>query len=140
MLAPLPVAISVGSSAWVTLTRPVMLVSIMVCQSARSTCCAGCGASARPALLTRQSIWRNSAGSCATTSCTAPAWRTSSVAICTGTFADSSPFSSSRRSLRRPVSTSAQPASAKRRAVARPKPEVAPVMNTIFCFMLFLFL
>jgi len=24
--------------------------------------------------------------------------------------------------------------------VARPKPEVAPVMNTIFCFMLFLFL
>ena len=60
--------------------------------------------------------------------------------MCTGTFADSSLCSSSRRSLRRPVRTSAQPASAKRRAVARPKPEVAPVMNTIFCFMLFLFL
>ena len=36
---------SVGSSAWVTLTRPVTLVSIIVFQSCRSTFCAGCGAS-----------------------------------------------------------------------------------------------
>lgn len=37
MLAPAPLAIIVGSRAWVTLTRPLILVSIMVCQSASST-------------------------------------------------------------------------------------------------------
>src|SRR5690606_39053907 len=54
------------------------------------------------------------------------------------TLADSSSLRACRRSLRRPVSTSAQPASAKRRAVARPKPEVAPVMKAILRFMLVL--
>lgn len=46
-----------------TLTRPVTLVSIMVCQSIRSTFCAGLAASASPALLIKALTARNSAGS-----------------------------------------------------------------------------
>mgnify|MGYP003622253825 CR=1 FL=1 len=51
MLAPSPISIRCGSSAWVTLTMPSALVSILECQSSRATFCAGAGASARPALL-----------------------------------------------------------------------------------------
>ena len=116
-----------------------MLVSIMVCQSARSTCCAGCGASARPALLTAIDL--------------AEFGRQLRHHLPHRAGLAHVERGDMHRHLRRqlalqlfqtlaapPVSTSAQPASAKRRAVARPKPEVAPVMNTIFCFMLFLFL
>ncbi|SAQ55777.1 Uncharacterised protein [Klebsiella michiganensis] len=130
MLAPAPWLISVGSSAWVTLTSPVTLVSIIVFQSSRSTFCAGCGDSASPALLISVVISAKPAGSAATAAATASLSRTSSSIMCTGTCEASLSCSVFSRAKRRPLSTSDQPASAKTCAAASPNPEVAPVINT----------
>ncbi|MNE40980.1 hypothetical protein D3C80_1350280 [compost metagenome] len=103
----------------------------MVSQSSRLQFCAASTPSARPALLTRPRIFSNPAGRLAMACSMALRSRTSSTRPCTSVLADSSAHRASRRSLRRPVRISFQPASAKRRAVASPKPEVAPVMNTV---------
>lgn len=103
----------------------------MVSQSSRLQFCAASTPSARPALLTRPRNLSKPAGKLAMACSMALRSRTSSTRPCTSVLADSSAHRASRRSLRRPVSTSFQPASAKRRAVASPKPEVAPVMNTV---------
>ena len=55
--------------------------------------------------------------------------RTSKQAVCTAS--PSSARRTSRRSARRPVATTCQPASTKRRAAARPKPAVAPVIRAV---------
>ena len=108
-----------------------MLVSTMVSQSSRSQDCAGSVPSARPALLIRPRRVANSSGRLSTAALIAARSRTSRVSGSTRVFAESSPARACRRSSRRPVSTSDQPASAKRRAQASPKPEVAPVMNRV---------
>src|SRR6476620_3882059 len=123
-------AISPGSNALVSVTSAVMLVSIIVRQSSRLASCAGLVPCARPALLTSRSMLRKPSGSASSAACIASASRMSKAAtwmvlrpICSA--------SASSRSARRPVATMRQPASAKRRAVARPKPEVAPVTKTV---------
>ena len=70
MIAPLR-AISVGSSAWVSVTSAVMLVSIIVRQSSRLARCAGSVPWARPALLTSRSMSRKPSGSASSAACIA---------------------------------------------------------------------
>src|SRR4249919_1630724 len=123
-------AIRFGSSACVSVTRAVMLVSIIVRQSSRLACCAGAVPWARPALLTSRSMLRKPSGSASSAACIASPSRTSKAAACTH-LSPTWSTSSCSRSARRPVATMRQPASAKRRAVARPKPDVAPVMKAV---------
>ncbi|MDT4848250.1 hypothetical protein FQZ97_823370 [compost metagenome] len=131
MLAPRPWAIRRGSSMRVLYIRPLMLVSTMVSQSSRLHLGAGSAPSARPALLIRPRIFSYLAGSPAMAASMACRSRTSSSRVCTSVSAESSSLSACRRAARRPVSTSDQPAWAKRLAQASPNPEVAPVMKTV---------
>src|SRR6185295_1048628 len=121
-----------GSTARVQYVRPLMFVSTMTSQSSTSAVCAGLMPRARPALLTRRSGASNGDGSDANVRSTAARSRTSSVATWTVVFFESSSFAASRRSARRAASTSRHPSAANRRAHARPKPLVAPVITAVF--------
>jgi hypothetical protein len=94
MIAPLR-AISCGSSAWVSVTSAVMLVSIMVFQSDSSACCAGLVPCARPALLTSRSMPRKRSGNASSAARIAASSRMSKQAACTAS--PSSARSASRR-------------------------------------------
>src|SRR5258706_8593361 len=120
-----------GSTARVTQRSPFTFVSIIRSQSSGSADCTGSSPAARPALLTttssevRRSRWPRRAASTAARS------RTSKTSGVTGTpcFAESSRAIERRRSSRRPVTTTRAPSAAKRRAIASPKPLVAPVTS-----------
>jgi hypothetical protein len=129
--APRPWAMSRGNSRRVLYIRPLMLVSTMVSQSSRSHLGAGSTPRARPALLISPRSLANEGGRLAIASSMAWRSRTSSTRPWTSVCFDKSAHRALRRSSRRPVSTSFQPASAKRRAQASPKPEVAPVINRV---------
>ncbi|MNY15862.1 hypothetical protein D3C86_1490980 [compost metagenome] len=103
----------------------------MVSQSSRSHLGAGSTPRASPALLINPRSLAKDGGRLAIASSMALRSRTSSTRPWTSVCFDSSAHNALRRSSRRPVSTSFQPASAKRRAQASPKPEVAPVINRV---------
>ena len=129
--APRPWAIRRGNNRRVLYIRPLMLVSTMVSQSSRSHLGAGSTPRARPALLISPRSVAKEGGRLAMAASIAWRSRTSSTRPWTSVCFDNSAHRAFRRSSRRPVSTSFQPASAKRRAQASPKPDVAPVINRV---------
>ena len=76
--------------------------------------------------------WRDDDGDLAAASLTD--WNSFSSAAWTGT-APSCACRACSRSTRRPVRISRHPSAAKRSAQARPKPEVAPVIQIVFCII-----
>ena len=123
-----------GSTARVIYTRPLLLVSIMSSQSSTLARCAGSRPSASPALLTRISISRHSAGRLAMVSSMAARLRTSNCTV--RTLSPNSSLSAFKRSLRRPVAITLCPLAIKRRVMLSPKPAVAPVTSTIISLFL----
>src|SRR5690554_351399 len=113
------------------LTSPLMLVSIMRCQSSRSALCAGPLPKAKPALLI-STLGVSKRGGRELTLCSMACRSVmSSSAIWVGTVLPRRCCKASRRSRRRPVRTRPQPAAANASAQASPIPDVAPVINTM---------
>src|SRR5260363_139209 len=117
-----------GRNAWVICTKPLMLVSIMVCQSSICARSAGSSPSANPELLIRTSTSKKSCGRDSGSFGRVAGARTSS---CRGN--NLGPNSSARdckRSLRRAAAMTELPAFTKALAVAAPMPLDAPVIST----------
>ena len=122
-----------GTMRRVIVSRPLMLVSIIVSQSSKLPAYSGSSPSASPALLTSTSISCQSRGSPLRHFSAFSRSLTSNTSVFTSVpFADSSSWMSLRRSTFLPVRISLSPFSANFLAQAMPMPLVAPVINTIF--------
>ena len=134
MMTPLSRVSISGNTVRVTVTSPLVLVSIIVSHSSSELDCAGAVPKARPALFTSTSIGFQSAGSCASALSTEARSVTS---IVTGSRrSPSSPCSRARRSVRRAAAMTQCPLATNLRAIASPKPALAPVIRTIMWFSL----
>src|SRR6185437_5479350 len=129
-MVPAPLAISLGSSAWVTCSVPRTLTSYMACQSAGSLAATVSAPNAPPALLTSTSQRSTALANC----CTAARSVTSStVASAWPPSPRSWPASSSIRLARRAARITRYPARASLVAVAAPIPLLAPVTTATGC-------
>ena len=125
-----------GTTRRVIVSRPLMLVSIIVSQSSGSPSYSGSSPKASPALFTSTSISCHSAGRLAilvwafSRSLTSKASASTSVPLAVNSL-----LISARRCSFRPVRISLSPFSANLRAQASPMPLVAPVIKIVLLIM-----